>query len=424
MATVRSVRSPSARGYAYVIAAATLFGANACVAKVVLDAGVPPVRLTALRCTGAALGLLLVLLATRPRLLRVTWREVPSLLVLGVVGAALIQALYFVAIDRLPVGVALLLEFTGPVLVALWCRVVLREPVRRRLWLAIGLALGGLALVAQVWRDVGLDPLGVAAGAGAAACLATYYLVGRSRVTQRDPVSLSFWMFAVGGLFWAVMAPWWGFDASVLARPASLQGAFAEVSWPAWVALAWVVVLGTLVPYALTMAALRRLPATTVGVVGMAEPVIAAVVAWAWLRQALTPAQVLGGVAVLAAVGLAQTASPRSGLRESGLRTSRPDAADVPDVPPHEPLGAAGVAGEQQVEQLEVLRGGARQLASIGQVGEAVQPGARPQVGHHVHQPRVPGEGEQAQVEGTVRLDVADEVAAAGRRRDRPGQRP
>ena len=69
----------------------------------------------------------------------------------------MVQWLYFVAIDRLPVGIALLLKFTAPVLVALYTRVVRREDVRRRTWIAIGLAFSGLALVAQVWRDSGLD---------------------------------------------------------------------------------------------------------------------------------------------------------------------------------------------------------------------------------------------------------------------------
>jgi drug/metabolite transporter (DMT)-like permease len=120
---------------------------------------------------------------------------------LGIAGAAMVQWLYFVAIDRLPVGIALLLEFTAPALVAMYARVVRREQVQARTWLPIGLAFGGLALVAQVWRDSGLDPLGVAAGLGAAACLATYLLVGERTATTRDPASLTFYMFAFGALF-------------------------------------------------------------------------------------------------------------------------------------------------------------------------------------------------------------------------------
>jgi drug/metabolite transporter (DMT)-like permease len=149
-----------------------------------------------------------------PGRLRVTTRELPALVGLGFAGAAMVQWLYFVAIDRLPVGVALLLEFTAPALVALYAWVGRREYVRSRTWLAIGLAFGGVALVAQVWRDAGLDPLGVAAGLGAALCLATYLLVGGRTATTRDAASLTFYMFAFGAAFWAIAQPWWVFETA------------------------------------------------------------------------------------------------------------------------------------------------------------------------------------------------------------------
>jgi drug/metabolite transporter (DMT)-like permease len=298
----------AARGYALVLGAAVLFAVNASVSKVVLTAGIAPDRLTALRCTGAAVGLLVVALVAGPSRLRLTWREVPSLVALGVVGAALIQWFYFVAIDRLPVGIALLLEFTAPVFVALYARVVQRAAVRRRVWLAIGLSLAGLGLVAEVWRDAGLDGLGVAAGLAAALCLTTYYVIGARTVARRDPISLTFWMFAFAALFWAVVLPWPGFDASVLGDEASMLGAFAATQAPVWTALAFVVLGGTLVPFALNLGALRHLPATQVGVVGMSEPVLAALVAWLWLGQSLSAVQLLGGAVVLVGIGLAQTA--------------------------------------------------------------------------------------------------------------------
>jgi drug/metabolite transporter (DMT)-like permease len=297
-----------ARGHLLVIGSAALFGVNASVSKVVLESGLPPARLTALRCTGAVLGLLVLLGATARGRLRVPLRDLPALGLLGLTGAALIQWLYFVAIDRLPVGIALLLEFTGPVLVALYARVVLGQGVHRQVWVALGLALGGLALVAQVRADLGLDPVGVAAGLGAATCLATFYLVGKSTVERHDPMTLSLWMFAFASLLWAFAQPWWNFDFGLLGEPVSLLGALDGIDVPMWLPLLWVVLLGTLAPYALQVAALRHLTPTTTGVVGMAEPVIAAAMAWLWLDEALTTVQILGGLLVLGGVALAQTA--------------------------------------------------------------------------------------------------------------------
>lgn len=296
------------RGYLLVLAGAVLFGVNASVSKVVLDAGIAPARLAALRCAGAAVGLGLVLALWRPASLRIRWSEVPALAALGLTGGALIQWFYFIAIDRLPVGIALLLEFTGPLLVALWSAVVLRHRIPRRVWLALGIALLGLALVAQVWRDVGLDPVGVAAGLAGAACLAAFHLLGKATVAERDPLGLAFWMFAFASLFWVVAQPWWRFDPSTLEGTTSALGRFADADVAVVAALLWVVVLGTLAPYACYLGALAHLPPTTAGVVGMSEPAIAALVAWWWLGEALNAVQLLGGALILLGVGLVQTA--------------------------------------------------------------------------------------------------------------------
>jgi drug/metabolite transporter (DMT)-like permease len=293
-------------GYLQVLAGASLFALNAGASKVVLEAGTEPARLAALRCTGAAVGLLLMLLITNPRSLPLARRDIPTMIVLGLSGAALIQWFYFVAIDRLPVGIALLVEFTGPLMVAVYSRVVLRHAMHRRIWLALGLALGGLALVAQVWRDVGLDAIGLAAAFAAAGCLATFHLLGKHTLQRRDPLSLSFWMFAFASVFWAIAQPWWNFDATVLVDEVSLLGALGDISVPVWLPLAWVVILGTLAPYAFEVAALTNLAPTTAGVVGMTEPVLAAAVAWIWLEQGLGAIQIAGGLVVLVAVLLVQ----------------------------------------------------------------------------------------------------------------------
>jgi drug/metabolite transporter (DMT)-like permease len=274
----------------------------------VLDAGIEPARLTTLRCTGAAVGSLLVLKLVRPTSLRLERREIPSIIVLGLSGAALLQWLYFVALDRIPVGIALLLEFTAPLMVAVFSSVVLRHVVPRTVWLALGIALGGLALVAQVWEDTGLDAVGVAAALAAAGFLATFHLLGKHLLERRDPLVLSFWMFAVSSVFWAIAQPWWDFDPSVLGESTSLLGRLDGFDVPVWVGVLWVIVLGTLAPYALEVAGLRHLSATTTGIVSMIEPVIAATVAWLWLEEVLNGVQLLGGALVLIGVGLVQVA--------------------------------------------------------------------------------------------------------------------
>ena len=299
-----------------VLGGATLFGINASVSKVVLASGLQPARLTALRCTGAALGLLLVLTTVRRTSLRIPKAEIPKLIVLGLSGAALLQWLYFVALDRLPAAIALLLEFTAPLMVAVFSVVVLRHRIARQVWWALGLALLGLALVSQVWTDVGLDVVGVLAARGAAALLATFHLLGKHMLETRDPLVLSFWMFAISTVFWAFVQPWWDFEPGVLAESTSLLGRFAAYSIPVWLGVLWVILLGTLAPYALEVFGLRHLSATTTGIVSMIEPVIAATVAWIWLEEVLNGVQLLGGLLVLTGVGLVQVARTGAGEPE------------------------------------------------------------------------------------------------------------
>ena len=298
-------------GYALTLAAAAFFAVNGTVSTLALDAGIPATRLTALRCTGAAVALLVVLAVVAPGRLRITWREVPFLAVFGVVGVALTQFLYYIAIGRMPVGIALVFEMTAPVFIALYVWLVRREQVRGRLWLALLLSLSGLVLVAEVWQDGGsLDPLGVLAALLAAVCLATYYLMGERGTTTRDPVALTCWSFVAAAIFWSLAAPWWQFDAGLLAERVPVSVGSLDV--PLWALVAWIVVLGAVVPFWLSIAALRHLAPTAAGLVATVEPVFASIVAWLWLEQVLSAWQVAGGAVVLTGIVLAQTARTRT----------------------------------------------------------------------------------------------------------------
>jgi drug/metabolite transporter (DMT)-like permease len=293
-------------GYGLYLIAAVLFALNGTVSKYLLLGGVPWQRLSQLRVTLAFVILLLVVVATQRHRLRLHRSEVPRLLVYGVLGIAATQSLYFLAIQQLPVGVALLFEFTAPIMVALWFRFVLREPVRDRVFAALLLAMVGLAMVAQVWQGFSLDVVGVTAALGAAVALALYYLQGEKLVVHRDPVSLTMWGFAFAALFWALAQPWWLFPWESLDITAEPVGA-AGPAVPGWALVTYMVVLGTVVPFALVLASLRHLRATQASVVGMTEPVIASVIAYVLLGEALTPVQLLGGAVVLTGVLLAET---------------------------------------------------------------------------------------------------------------------
>jgi len=294
-------------GLVIAVVAAVLFSVNGTVSKVVLQHGLSSLELVSVRSAGTALVLLGITAVTRPRALRVGWRELGFLVAYGITGIAMVQWLYFVALQRLPVGVALLFEYTAPLMVALWVRFVQRQPVRSRLWLGLACALGGLALVAQFWKGMVLDPLGLVSAVGAGAALATYYLMGEAGQRQRDPISLMGWSFGFSAVLWAVVQPWWTFPFGRMGQAVELPGAVPGAA-PLWLLVLWVVLLGTVTPFLLVLVAVTHLGAARVGLVGMLEPVGAGVIAWVLLGESLTPVQVVGSVVVLVGISLAETA--------------------------------------------------------------------------------------------------------------------
>jgi drug/metabolite transporter (DMT)-like permease len=304
---LRRARNP-ALGYLMALAAAALFGVNGTVVKVALDDGLSAYRLAELRCLASFVIFVAIVAATRPERLRTSRRELAYLAVFGACAVVLTQLLYLLAIRRLKIGVALVLIFLGPLLVALWARFVGKKQVRPLFWAALGLSVVGLVLVVRVWDRFSLDGLGVAFALAGAGAYALYMLYAEHAVGRRDPISLLCFGFLFATVVWTVVQPWWSLPWHGLTAEVSLHGNLAGSQLPEWALVAWIVVLGTVVPFILVVGSLQHLPATRVAICGMVEPVIAALVAYAWLGETLAPAQLLGGVLVLVAIGVAQTA--------------------------------------------------------------------------------------------------------------------
>jgi drug/metabolite transporter (DMT)-like permease len=314
-----AVHRRPALGYCLVVAAIVLWSVNATVAKIVVDsAGLTPLRLAEVRGTGAAILLFGGVALLAPRTLRVTRRELGYLAIFGICGLAFVHFFYFTAITHLDIGIALVIQYIAPVLVAVWARCFIHQPVRRRLWLALALALSGLSLVIEIWHGGTLDGIGVAASLGAACAYALYIVLAeRSLHRGRDVYSLLAWGFLFAAGFWAVVQPWWRFPSGVITTDASLLGRLAETQLPVWLLLGYVIVLGTIVPFICMIGALRYIPATRATVTAMIEPVLAGIVAYAWLGEEIGAVQILGGLLVLGGIFLAQTARISRPLTES-----------------------------------------------------------------------------------------------------------
>ncbi len=298
-------------GVVYGLLAAIIFGANGSLVKVVMSAGLTAGQVTQFRTLGTAILAGAVMLAIDRSAFRLTRRQVGAMALLGVAGIAVLQWSYAMSIARLPVGIALLFEYLSVLIVALVALLVYREHVHARIWVAIGLVLGGLAVVAEVWHS-SLDGLGVLFGLVAAVTLAFYLLAGERLASATSPLAVAFFTSAFATGAWAFLSGWWEIDPAVFGEDVSLGGALEAVELPLWIPLLVVVAGGTFLPMVLSFAALVRLRATTAGILASSEVVFAFVVAWLWLGEALTPVQIVGAAIVLVGIVLAQTARPGS----------------------------------------------------------------------------------------------------------------
>ena len=293
-------------GYLFGFLAALLFGANGSMTKVILENGLDPLQVTQLRTLGTCVIAGAVMLVVDRRGFRLPPRQIAVMAVLGVVGIAALQATYAYAIQLMPVGIALLFEYLAVLFVAVVAFFFLKEKVRARLWIAIGLVLIGLAVVAQVWSS-SLDGFGVLMALAAAVTLAIYFLVGERQVTATSPLAVAFWTSGFATLFWAFFSGWWNIDPAIAGKPVSLGGNLSELVLPLWVPVAVLVVLGSFAPFLLSFAAIGRLKATPAGIIASSEVVFAFVVAWLWLGEELDALQLAGAAVVLVGIVLAQT---------------------------------------------------------------------------------------------------------------------
>ncbi|HEY1574768.1 MAG TPA: EamA family transporter [Pseudonocardiaceae bacterium] len=284
-----------ARGTILIVFSAGCFGTSGVLARAVIDVGLSTDQVASARiCLGAVI-LLVGTAIFRPKALRVRRRELPTLAAYGLVGVAAVTLVSYVSVARLPVGVALLLEYLSPVLVTLWVRFVRGTRLRRRVWVGVGLAVAGLVMVAQVWDGLSLDAVGVLAGLATAVCSAAYFLLGERCVAASDPVGITTWGLVIGAAAVTAVAPVWSLPGTVVFHDA----AFGPWRPPVWVLLLAVSFVATVVAYLAGMASLRYLPSSVVSVLSLGEPVVATVLAWVLLGQALSLIQVIGGVVLL-----------------------------------------------------------------------------------------------------------------------------
>jgi drug/metabolite transporter (DMT)-like permease len=291
-----------------VISASMGFALGGVAAKVLREADMDAFRLTQIRSTGAGLILLAFAIIKGKDQLRAKKEEIKDLVLFGIIGVAAVTSFYFFAIKYLFVSVALIIEFTASIWIALYLKFVRKKHISPIMWLGIACAFFGLILVSQIWSGSTLHPLGVAVAFADAFAL-SYYFITAERLTQtRSSLSLMTWGIGVAAIFWAIILPWWSFPFEYLTDSYSLSGNLSGYNAPGWALLLWIIIIGTVIPYLLTVTGIRELSAGTSSVIGMIEPIFAGVIAWIILNEALSGIQLVGCAVVLLGIYLADKA--------------------------------------------------------------------------------------------------------------------
>ena len=257
---------------------------------------IDPLILSQSRTTFSFVILLLVLLLFRGRKsLRLPAADLVRMFVLGILGVAASNYLYYLAIQRTNVATAIILQYTAPVWVLLYTFLRgLQKPTLQRI-AAVALAVSGIALVIGIFSSGGfrLDAMGVLASLAAAFSFAFYNIGGHSILARYDRWTVLLYVILSASLFWLVVNPPWKIAA-------------AHYSNAQWLFLLAFSLISVLAPFSLYFAGLQHLEPTRAIVVSCLEPVFSIVIAVVALGELLRPLQTLGIVLVLVAIVIVQ----------------------------------------------------------------------------------------------------------------------
>ncbi len=295
-------------GLGIALFSSAVFGLSGSFAKALLESGWSPGAAVAARLTGAAL----VLAVPAGLALRGRWHQVRdnwvTILLFGLIGVAACQLFYFNAVERLSVGVALLLEYLAPVLIVLWLWVASRKRPRVLTFAGTLLSLAGLVLVLDLTGAVKIDFVGVLWGMAAAVCLAIYFFITAKENDSLPPIVL-----ASAGLLVGAVVIWLAGATGLL--PMAFSTADTRLGpWiaPWWAALGGLVILATVLAYVSGIMAARALGSKVASFVSLTEVLFA--VLWAWLLLGELPGaiQLLGGLLIVGGVVLVRLDELRS----------------------------------------------------------------------------------------------------------------
>ena len=287
------------------LTASLAFGVSGAFIKPLLENGWSPAAAVAMRTVVAGLVLLPFAIGSLHRNWGSVWRARGRILAMALVGVAGTQLAYFVAVQRIPVGTAILIEYLAPILLVLFAWATTRVIPRRVVLLGSAVAIAGLVLVVGPGSIAG-DLIGVSAAFLAAIGAATYYLVAARPSEGLPPVALAASGLLLGSFVLSIL----GFLGVLPFTAAFTDMPFLGATAPWWVLLGVVAVVGTAIAYATSIIATGMLGSRIMSFVGLLEVVFAAMFAWLLLGENLGIVQLLGGLLILAGIAFVHAERP------------------------------------------------------------------------------------------------------------------
>lgn len=322
MATTKPAVDHFRLGLLFAVGSAFAFGSSGPFAKSLMEAGWSPIAAVTARLAGGALLMAIFATIVKPDWIREALQHSKTVVAYGLIPIAGAQLCYFNAVAHLSVGVALLLEYTAPILVVGWVWATTRRRPGSLTLTGVALAIAGIMLVLNVFSGAHINLIGVGWALAAAICAACYFVMSSSVAADGD--GLNSVTLATGGLIVGAAAVAALGATGVLPLTFATNDAVVAGLTTSWlVPVIALALIPTAIAYTLGIMGIARLQPRFASLVGLSEVMFAVLAAWILLGEAITPIQAVGGVVVL--VGLT--------LARQGDRTERLAAASWPDGP-------------------------------------------------------------------------------------------
>lgn len=327
-------------GLLFAVGSAFTFGMSGPFAKALMGAGWSPTAAVTARLAGGALVMAIFATIVKPDWIREARDHARIVVAYGLVPIAGAQLCYYNAVSHLSVGVALLLEYTAPILVVGWIWGTTRRRPRGLTLAGVGLAIAGIMLVLNVFSGAAgpatsgsgaahINAAGVAWGLAAAICAACYFMM--SDEVSADGSGLNSITLSAGGLVvGAIAVAALGLSGIMPLTFTANDAVVAGMTVPWYLPVIMLAVVATAIAYTLGISGVARLRPSFASLVGLGEVLFAVLAAWVLLGESVTVTQGIGGVVVL--LGLA--------LARQGDRSAEVTAATWPDGGPIEEVVA------------------------------------------------------------------------------------